>query len=650
MYQAPIFAAMIVLALVVVGAASYMRLGVDRFPSVDLPTVRVATALSGASPEEVEAQISQRLEEAINTIEGIDELRSISVQGLSLIIVTFNLTRDIDVAAQDVRDRVASAVRDLPRDADPPVITKFSNDLAPVLTIALSAKRSLRELTELADKVVKVQLERSPGVGEVAIVGGLKRAMNIWVDAERLAAYKLPITAVRNALVRQNADLPGGNVTSGAREQVLRTMGRMTNARDFDELGDRHASMAPRSGSRTSAEPKTAPKNSAPPPCWTGCQRSCSRSDGNPGANTVEVIKATKANLKALEAQMPSDIKLEIIRDQSRYIYAALHEINLHLVLGSILACLVVLAFMRSWRSTLIAGVAIPASVIATFGMMWALDFTLNSVTMLALVLMVGIVIDDAIVVLENIFRFVEEKKMRPFEAAREATAEIGLAVMATTLSLVVIFLPVSFMSSISGRFLYQFGLTAAVAVMVSLLVSFTLTPMMSARLLRVGDALSGGGHETSRSRRGFYGWIDWSYTGLLRLAMHCAAELWWLCWPLGSCTRPCPSITCSNRNIPRRMSTSRSLKWWSRPRRAPAWPLWTRLCARSMPNYGLSPACASPSLRLAAQPWARSILAMSTSAWCPTRSGQSRCRACGMVCWLATRGPRSVAITLSMT
>src|SRR5436189_4468740 len=216
---------------------------------------------------------------------------------------------------------------------------------------------------------------------------------------------------------------------------------------------------------------------------------------------------------------------MELIRDQSRYIYEALHEINLHLILGSILACLVVLAFMRNWRSTVIAGIAIPASVVATFGMMWALKFTLNSVTMLALVLMVGIVIDDAIVVLENIFRFVEEKKMKPFEAAKAATAEIGLAVMATTFSLVVIFVPVSFMSSISGRFLYQFGITAAVAILVSLLVSFTLTPMMSARLLRAEDARDAGGHReraeaSATSRRGFYAWLDRRYTRILEFAM----------------------------------------------------------------------------------------------------------------------------------
>src|SRR5207253_1148513 len=240
------------------------------------------------------------------------------------------------------------------------------------------------------------------------------------------------------------------------------------------------------------------------------------------GENTVAVIEGVKTRLAALRQQLPPDVKLEVIRDQSRYIYAALHEINLHLVLGSILASLVVLAFMRSWRSTLIAAVAIPASVVSAFGMMWALGFTLNSVTMLALVLMVGIVIDDAIVVLENVFRFVEEKKMRPFEAAREATADIGLAVMATTFSLVVIFVPVSFMSSISGRFLYQFGLTASVSVLVSLLVSFSLTPMMCARLLRTEDV--GDGHAAegahAASRGGFYAWLDSAYAWSLALSM----------------------------------------------------------------------------------------------------------------------------------
>ncbi len=517
----PVFAAMIILALVVVGAASYGGLGVDRFPSVDLPTVNVRTQLPGASTEEVEALVSEVIEEAVNTVEGVQELRSVSSGGTSMVFATFDLGRDIDTAAQDVRDRVSGVVRQLPENVLPPVIAKFNNDSSPVLTVALSGNRSLRELTELADKVVKVQLERSEGVGEVRIVGGLERAINVWVDPDRLAAYQIPITAVHDALARQNTDVPGGNVTGPAREMTLRTLGRVEESRDFNDLVVANVNGQPiRIRDLGSAEDGTKE------------QRSTSRLNGVPtvtlevrrqsGANTVAVVEGAKEKLAQVEAQLPADLELQVIRDQSRYIYAALHEINLHLILGSILASLVVFAFMRSWRTTLIAAVAIPCSVIATFGVMAALDFTLNSVTMLALVLMVGVVIDDAIVVLENIFRFVEEKKMKPFEAARAATAEIGMAVLATTLSLVVIFVPVSFMSSISGRFLYQFGITAAAAVLVSLLVSFTLTPMMSARLLRAEDAAGHGGHgdDSAKSRTGFYARIDRVYERLLRATL----------------------------------------------------------------------------------------------------------------------------------
>ncbi|HEY5997291.1 MAG TPA: efflux RND transporter permease subunit [Candidatus Deferrimicrobiaceae bacterium] len=515
----PVFAAMIILALVVVGATGYLRLGVDRFPSVDLPTVSIRTTLPGASAEEVETEISKRIEAVVNTVEGVDELRSVSGPGSSVVIVTFNLKRDIDTATQDVRDRVATVLKDLPRDATPPLIAKFDNDQQPVMTVALAGDRPLRELTELADKVVKIRLERSAGVGEVRIVGGLERAVNVWVEADRLAAFQVPITAVRDAMVRQNADAAGGNVTRGATEETVRTIGRLADPRTFEEMvvatvGG--ASVRVRDIGRVEDGTKE--------------QRSTARLNGVPtvvlevrrqsGANTVAVIEGVRKALDAVTRELPAGVGVTVIQDQSRFIYAALHEINVHLVLGSILASLVVFAFMRSLRTTLIAAVAIPASVVSTFGMMWALNFTLNSVTMLALVLMVGIVIDDAIVVLENIFRFVEEKKMSPFEAARAATADIGLAVMATTFSLVVIFIPVSFMSSISGRFLYQFGITAAVAVLVSLLVSFTLTPMMSARLLGRDAADRSGEAGAPRSRGGFYRWIDSGYSRALVFAM----------------------------------------------------------------------------------------------------------------------------------
>jgi HAE1 family hydrophobic/amphiphilic exporter-1 len=509
----PVFASMIILAMVVVGAAAYTGLGVDRLPSVDLPTINVRTSLPGASPEEVETEVSEVIEEAVNTVDGIEELRSISGPGNSFVIATFRLDRDIESAAQDVRDRIATVIRKLPTQADPPVVSKFDNDSAPVLTFALSGELSKRELSEIADKTVKPLLERSKGVGEVALVGQAERTVNVWVDANKLAALKIPITQLRQAIARENAEVPGGNITGSERESSLRTIGKLKTAAQFGEI--------------VIARPGGAPlrlRDVARVEDGVAEERSVARLNGKPsvsleirrqsGANTVAVIDSVKENFQRVKAQLPAGVEMSIIRDQSRYINAALHEINVHLILGSILACLVVLLFTRSWRSVIIAGVAIPASVVSTFAMMYVLGFTLNSVTMLALVLMVGIVIDDAIVVLENIFRFVEEKKLTPMEAARQGTLEIATAVLATTLSLAVIFIPVSFMSSITGRFLYQFGITAAVAVIVSLVVSFVLTPTLSARMLRVQA------HDASDTKGGFYGVIDRFYKLLLKIVM----------------------------------------------------------------------------------------------------------------------------------
>jgi HAE1 family hydrophobic/amphiphilic exporter-1 len=536
----PVFAAMIILALVVVGASSYFKLGVDRFPAVDIPTVGVRAMLPGASPEEAEATLAQVLEEAVNTVEGVEQLRSISSQGRTFVMATFNLDRDIDDAAQDVRDRVQGVMRLFPPGTDPPIVQKFDSERQGIMTIALSSDRSVRELSELADKVVKKQLERSNGVGEITVLGGMIRSINIWANADRLAAYRIPITQVRNAVVRQNSDVPGGNVDAGRRELTLRTMGKVVDPRDFNDLvittigGSpvrvrdigyaEDGAKEPRSASRLTDLSKVGddPQARAQVPSVPSVTIQVQRQTG---ANTMAVIEDVKKNMGRVQAQLPPDVKLEIINDQSRYIKNALAEINVHLILGSILACLVVLLFMRSWRSMIIAGVAIPASVISTFGMMKALDFTLNSVTMLALVLMVGVVIDDAIVVLENIFRFIEEKKMPAMQAAKEATKEIGLAVLATTLSLVVIFLPISFMHSISGLFLKQFGITAAVAILVSLLVSFTLTPTMSARLIHVEDAHQHG--DTAASRRGFYSYIDRAYTRMLKFVLRHRFLVW---------------------------------------------------------------------------------------------------------------------------
>jgi len=519
----PVFATMVIATLVVVGAASFLRLRVDRFPAVDLPTVSVRSTLPGASVEEVETLVSQRIEEAVNTVDGIEQLRSISTGGASVVMITFALERDIDSAAQDVRDRVAAVLRDLPPEIEAPIVSKFDNDQSPVLTFALAADRPLRELSEIADKLIKPQIENSLGVGEVRLVGAAERAIHVLVDAARLEAHGLSIGAVREALRRQNVELPGGNVTGTDHETVLRTLGRLREPRDFEDLVVAVRDTRPvRLSDLARIEDGTKEV------------RSLARLDGEPcvtlevrrqsGANTVEVIDGVKQRLERLRADLPADLRVVVIRDQSRFIRAALEEIEGHLLLGSLLASLVVLVFMRSWRATLIAAVAIPCSTVASFAVMDAFGFTLNSVTMLALVLMVGIVIDDAIVVLENVFRFVEEKRMAPFDAAREGTAEIALAVMATTLSLAVIFVPVSFMSSISGRFLMQFGITAAAAVLVSLLVSFVLTPTMSARMFRTarapGETGSGPESHPARSRGGPYARLERGYLALLRGAL----------------------------------------------------------------------------------------------------------------------------------
>jgi len=514
----PVFATMIVMTLVVVGATGYMKLGVDRTPPVDIPTVWISMRVPGASPTEMETLVAQPIEEQVNTVEGITELRSISSVGTAFIIINFDLRRKVAEAAEDVRNRIALIGDELPRDVDPPMVSKFDSDRSPVMSVALTGPRSRRELTELAEKIAKVHLERVLGVGEVEVRGGLHRAISIWIDADRLAAYQIPVTDVRNAVARQNVNIPGGNVTDAVREQTLRTVGRVTDPAEFNDIV-----IATRNGSPVRVRDVGWSEDG------TKEQRSMSRLNGQESvsleirrqsdANAVNVIEGIKKKLPYVSSQLPSDVRFEVIEDQSRYIYEALHEIKAHLLLGSILASLVVFAFMRSWRATIIAAIAIPASVISTFGMMWAMNFTLNSVTMLALVLMVGIVIDDAIVVLENIFRFVEEKGMDSFTAAREATKEIGLAVLATTLSLVVIFVPVSFMSSIAGRFLFQFGITAAVAVMVSLLVSFTLTPMMSARLFSFGTVKTGR-HGGPKSRGGFYSWIERAYLAVLGFSM----------------------------------------------------------------------------------------------------------------------------------
>ncbi|RPJ71333.1 MAG: efflux RND transporter permease subunit, partial [Acidobacteria bacterium] len=518
----PVFATVLILLLTVVGAFAFTQLGVDRLPKVDFPTIVVTTRNPGAAPEEIETEVSDKIEEAVNTISGIDELRSTSAEGVSIVSVTFLLEKDVEVAAQEVRDRVNRVLPLLPRTIRQPTVEKMDPDASPIITLVVSAPRAIRDISEYADKVLRRQLESVDGVGQVMILGSRPRQVNISADAARLRANNLTVTDLARALQAQNLDVPGGRVELGPETLTLRTQGRVRSVEGFGDIVVRDRSGHPvRVADVATVEDGMADVASV------------ARLDGVPavvmpirrqsGTNAVEVVDRIKGRLDELRSggAVPPGFEIRVVRDQSIFIKASIASVEEHLILGSLLAALVVLVFLWNLRSTAIAAVAIPTSIVATFGLIWYEGFTLNMMTMLALTLSVGIVIDDAIVVLENIYRFIEEKGRPPMQAAVEATKEIGLAVLATTLSLVAIFLPVGFMGGMVGKFMKSFGLTMAFAVMVSLLVSFTLTPMLGARWLRKtanGNGNRGSGHGSRDSR--FFRPIDRRYTAVLHWAL----------------------------------------------------------------------------------------------------------------------------------
>ncbi len=510
----PVFASVLVLSLIVVGVFSYFKLGVDLYPKVDFPIITVTTLQTGAAPEEIETEITDKIERAVNTIAGIDELRSVSTEGVSQVFIQFHLEKNTDVAAQEVRDKVNQILADLPVDIEQPIVEKLDPDSAPVLYVALSANRPIRDISEFADKTLRRELESLSGVGQVTIVGGRLRQINLWLDPARLRAYNLTAAEVIQAVANQNLQLPGGNLGQGSRELSVRMRGRVNSVREFDAVV-----VASKGGTQITLshvstvedgieEPETAANVDGKAAVILAVRKQS-------GTNTVAVVEAVQGRLAALAGRLPSGYSLEVVRDQSEYIKESVKTVQEHLIVGAILAALVVLLFLRNWRSTLIAAIAIPASIVSTFGLMWAMGFSLNILTLLALTLAVGIVIDDAIVVLENIYRHMEERGLSPFEAAIEGTREIGLAVLATTLSLVAVFIPVAFMGGVVGRFMYSFGLTMAFSIMVSLVVAYTVTPMLSSRWLRVGEHAG----QASKDSR-FFRLLDGSYARILRWAM----------------------------------------------------------------------------------------------------------------------------------
>jgi hydrophobic/amphiphilic exporter-1 (mainly G- bacteria), HAE1 family len=488
----PVFTVMLIAFLVTLGVFSYRGLAVDLFPKADPATINVNVQLPGATPEEVVTGVVLPLEDAISSVSGIDELQVYSTEGQANITCTFVLERDIDGAAQDVREKVAGAINRLPRDTLPPVITKLDPQSDPILTLLVSGPISRRELTEIADKQVRRAIQTVDGVGSVDLNGGQARQIRVFLDAQKLTSHNFTVLDVRDALQRENIEAPGGRMITGPQELGLRTLGRVSSAEQFGEIV-----IGTRGGTPVRVRDVAQVEDGAQElRTWSGYFRKGSPGQEvvaiqvlrQSGVNTVQVADDVKAKLDDIRAQLPPGVQLKVVHDISDFIKASVHSLLEHLILGSILASAIVWLFMRNWRAVLIAAVAIPASVIATFTLMRGMDFSLNNMTLLALTLAVGIVIDDAIIVLENIFRFMEEKAVDRKTAAIEATKEIGLAVMATTLSLVIIFLPIAFMTGYARRYVNSFGWTMAMAILVSLLVAFTLTPMMSSRLLKVGE------------------------------------------------------------------------------------------------------------------------------------------------------------------
>jgi hydrophobic/amphiphilic exporter-1 (mainly G- bacteria), HAE1 family len=522
----PVFTWVLVSVPVVLGIVSYVLLGVDLFPKADIPVVSVTATLPGANTEELETTVTRPIEEAINTVSGVDELRSIVREGTTTVVAMFVLDKNGDIAAQEVRDKVAAIVDKLPQGMQPPLVDTFDLDASPIITVGVSGRRDVREVTEIAKYRIQEILQTVPGVGAVFLSGGRTRAINVVVDTDHLASYDLSIEDVRQAILRQNLEVPGGLVEQGPRELVLRTLGRIETADKFNDL-----IVTNRNGYPIRIRDVGRAEDSIEEP------RSLTRLNGEnavslfiqkqSGTNTVQVSDAVQSRLDQLRPGLPADIHIEVIQDQARFVRSSMNEVKIHLLLAAVLVSLTILLFIRDWRTTLIATLAIPTSIVPTFLFMYVMGFSLNNITMLGLILAIGIVIDDAVVVHENIFRHMEEGGLDAMSAARRGTREIVLAVLATSLSLVVIFVPVAFMGGLVGRFFRSFGLTVAFAVLMSLFVSFTLTPMLCAHFLKLDPDEAGQGRSKSgwiyRLVDGVYGrMLGWSLKHRFGLVVVC--------------------------------------------------------------------------------------------------------------------------------
>src|SRR5512138_481466 len=509
----PVFTGMLTLVVVVFGLVAWPRIGVDQFPDIDFPIVTVTTVLPGADPEAIEKTVTDPLEEALNTLSGLDTLRSVNVDNVSQIIVRFDLERNVDVAAQDVRDKVQATLSKLPREIQSPVVQKFDIGAIPVATLAFSAPVPIERLTKLAEDVVKPSLQQLQGVGSINIVGGRRREITVVIDPSLAKGYGLAPSDVVAAIRGQSIDVPGGRTLEPGVERTVKLAGE---ARSVEAL---RAVVVASPGGVPVRLGQVADVIDGPGEARGSAALSGKGALGlvirkQSGSNTVKVAEALKEALAKVERQLPPGSRMTVVVDGSKFIRSSINAVKEDMLLGGLLAVVVVLIFLRNYRSTLVSAVALPTSIIGTFAVMRALGFTFNVVTMLALTLSIGLLIDDAIVVIENIVRHVEEGET-PWEAARKGTSEIALAVLAVTLSVVAVFVPVAFMEGIIGRFMYQFGVTVAVAVLISYLVSMTLTPMLSARVIkehvshgRVFEAIERALSWVEDVYRGALGWV----------------------------------------------------------------------------------------------------------------------------------------------
>jgi hydrophobic/amphiphilic exporter-1 (mainly G- bacteria), HAE1 family len=479
----PVFAAMLILGLVVLGLISLGRLELKLDPDIDFPFAMVVTELRGASPETVEREVTEVLEEQVNAIEGVRNLSSTSSEGLSRLHLEFELSHDIDVKIQEVRDKVALARPLLPVDVEDPVVQKFDLDAVGFLTVVIGGPLGQRELSNFAEDDVKERLERISGVGGINLIGNRKREIRVWLDPLRLTGYGMAIEDVADTLRRENAELASGRIEGAEREWSVTTQGKAKSVEEFGEI-----IVAERAGRAVKLRDVAVVEDGMAE------AKSIARFNGNPGvalevqqqsgSDLVAAARDIRVQLDKIREQAPPGVEIVVARDYAKIIEEQISSVLVDMLLAAALVVAVVLCFLRNYRSTLIAGVAIPASVIASFTLLYALDLSLNSMTLMALSLAVGLVIDDAIVVLESVFRKVEQGE-DAMNAALTGSAEVGMAVISTTLAVCGVFVPIRFMQSTVGRYFYEFGVTVTVAVCVSALVALTLTPMLSSRLLR---------------------------------------------------------------------------------------------------------------------------------------------------------------------